>query len=299
MTDPFRERPSRQSRRDFLVGLAALTGVSWTGRLREILADGWPLYAVEGNGHRVYLMGETPPRPVSWHDSRIEALVPKCSVVWTETNDVYKQKVQDLIARYGVDQAHPLATWLTDTDQERLARVADLAHVPVASLATYRPWVAGGVLEDSYYSVMHMADAAQKVLVAEAQSASVRVSSEFPTKDDVMAWFGDLTPEQDVQFLRYSLDMILAGEAENSRIFTAWSHGDSGPADARVAGFKTSYPDLYPKLVVERNKAWVPRFTAMLANQTPALVITGLYHLARPDSLLHELRDAGLSVRAV
>jgi uncharacterized protein len=157
--------------------------------------------------------------------------------------------------------------------------------------------VAGGLLEDAYYDVMKMSAAAQKVLVAKATAAHINVSSEFAVKDDVFAWFGSLTPEQDVQFLRYSLDMILAGAAENERIFSAWSKGDAGPAADRVAGMKQRYPDLYPKIVVERNRGWIPRFNAMLASKSPALVITGCYHLAGPDNLLSQLRAAGLSVR--
>lgn len=286
-------------RRDFLLELTAfgvgLSTHTWSTQPN----DQWPLFSVEANGNRAYLTGETPPRPVRWHDSRIEALVPRCSAVWTETNNTYRQSIQDLIARYGIDDAHPLESRLTAQDQERLSKVADLVHVPLTDLAKYRPWVAGSLLEDEYYKVMHMSDAAQTVLVGEANAAHVSVSSEFSVKDDVIEWFGAMSPEQDVQFLRYSLDMILAGEAENDRIFTAWSKRDAGPADARVAGFGRDYPDLYPKILVARNKGWIPRFNTMLANKTPALVITGLYHLAGPDSLLMQLRAAGLTVRAI
>lgn len=299
MIDLVAQHPDRWTRRDFLLGLTAMGSTLWAGPIGVATQPDWPLWSVEGNGNRVYLMGETPPRPVRWHDRRIEALVPGCAAVWTETNDVYKKSIQDLIAQYGVDAAHPLASRLTATDQERLAKVADLTHVPLASLSTYRPWLAGSLLEDEYYKVMRMGDAAQKVLVAEAREARVGLSSEFPVKDDVVEWFGSLSPEQDVQFLRYSLDMILAGTAENERIFTAWSRGDTGPADDRVAGMKQLYPDLYPKIVVERNIGWIPRFKAMLANTSPTLVITGLYHLAGPDNLLAQLRRAGLTVRAI
>jgi uncharacterized protein len=178
-----------------------------------------------------------------------------------------------------------------------LAKAAEVAQVPLASLATLRPWVAGGVLEDGYYKARGMSDAADKILVAKATSAGVPVSSEFPVKDDVIEWFGAMSPEQDIEFLRYSLDMILAGPAVNERIFAAWARGDAGPAADRVAGFKRLYPNLYPKIVVERNNGWIPRFNTMLANKTPALVITGLYHLVGPDNLLLKLRAAGLRVR--
>jgi uncharacterized protein YbaP (TraB family) len=198
-----------------------------------------------------------------------------------------------------VDKSAPLESHLTDTDRERLAKAAELGHVPVQSLATFRPWVAGSVLEDAYYQAAGMADAADKVLVAEANSAGITVSSEFPTKDDVIEWFASMSPEQGLQFFRYSLDTVLAGPEENQRVFGAWAKGDAGPAAGRVADLKRLYPDLYPKLVVERNKNWVPRFTAMLERTKPVLVLTGLYHLVGPDSLLVQLRARGLTVRQI
>jgi uncharacterized protein YbaP (TraB family) len=244
-------------------------------------------------------MGETPPRPVRWHDARIESLVSQCSALWTETNNTYKANIQDLIARYGVDNGHPLDSRLTEMDRERLAKAAEVAQVPLASLAKFRPFVAGSLLEDGYYAASGMSEAADKILVAKATAAGVPVSSEFPVKDDVIEWFGAMSPEQDIEFLRYSLDMILAGPAANERVFAAWAKGDAGPAADRVVRFKRLYPNLYPKLVVERNRGWIPRFNTMLANKTPALVITGLYHLVGPDNLLLQLQTAGLTVRHI
>jgi uncharacterized protein len=311
MTDLIPKLSACSTRRDFLFALTAMGGGLFTdlvgarrGALRaddpaDDAAHDWPLFSVEANGHRVYLTGETPPRPTRWHDERIESLVPRCSALWTETNNVYKRSVDDLIARYGVDKSAPLESHLTDTDRERLAKAAELGHVPVQSLATFRPWVAGSVLEDAYYQAAGMADAADKVLVAEANSAGITVSSEFPTKDDVIEWFASMSPEQGLQFFRYSLDTVLAGPEENQRVFGAWAKGDAGPAAGRVADLKRLYPDLYPKLVVERNKNWVPRFTAMLERTKPVLVLTGLYHLVGPDSLLVQLRARGLTVRQI
>ena len=284
------------TRRYFLLSLTAMGGGFCAGRATAETRRPWPLFLVEGQGSRVYLMGETPPRPAPWHDARIEALIPRCSGVWTETNNIFRKDVQELVARYGIDETSPLESRLTERDQERLARAAELAHVPLSSLAHFRPFMAGSMLEDAYYNAMGMSDAAEKILVAKAMSAGVSVLSEFPAKDDVIAWFGAMSPERDLQFLRYSLDQILEGPA-NERIYAAWSGGDAGPAAGRVADIKRLYPDLYPKIVVERNIGWIPRFTTMLTNKKPALVITGLYHLAGPDNLLIQLRAAGLIVR--
>jgi uncharacterized protein YbaP (TraB family) len=287
------------TRRNVLLGLAAVGGAFYAGHAGAETPHRWPLFTVEGKGGRVYLMGEVPPRPTVWHDSRIEALVPRCSMVWTETNNIFKSKVQDLIARYGTDETAPLERRISEADRARLVKAAELAHVSLDDLANFRPFMAGTILEGSYYDAMGMADAADKILVAKAKSAGVGVSSEFAVKDDVIEWFAAMTPDQDIQFLRYTLDEVLAGPAEDERIFGAWSRGDAGPATSRLAEMKRDYPELFPKLVVERNIAWIPRFKKMLTDKKPVLVITGLYHLVGRDSLLVRLRAAGMTVRSV
>jgi uncharacterized protein len=163
MTDSVSRRAGAASRREFLLGLTAMGAGLWAARAGSRAADLWPLFSVEGQGNRVYLVGETPPRPARWHDLRIESLVSQCSVLWTETNNIYKANVQDLIARYGLDEGHPLDSRLTEMDRERLAKASEVAQVPLASLATLRPWVAGGMLEDGYYKARGMSDAADKL----------------------------------------------------------------------------------------------------------------------------------------
>jgi uncharacterized protein YbaP (TraB family) len=286
------------TRRNFLLRLTAMGGGCYAGKATAETTRPWPLFSVEAKGSRLYLMGQIPPRPSPWHDPRIEALVPRCSAVWTETNNIYRKDVQELIARYGVDETRPLESRLAERDRERVAKAAELAHLPLASLAHFRPFLAASILEDAYYKATGMSDTAEQVLIAKAMATGVSVSSEFPAKDDVIVWFGAMSPEQDIQFLRYSLDQILDGP-ENERIYAAWSRGDAAPAASRVAEMKRLYPDLYPKIVIERNSGWIPRFRTMLASKRPALVITGLYHLAGPDNLLVQVRAAGLTVRAI
>jgi uncharacterized protein YbaP (TraB family) len=62
---------------------------------------------------------------------------------------------------------------------------------------------------------------------------------------------------------------------------------------------KSRYPALYASIVIERNRRWVPRFETMLQSERPAMVVLGLYHLAGPDSVLEQLRAAGMKVSQI
>lgn len=295
-----------RGRRRVLFGLAAAAGFAATARTVPAwsasvdAAPAWPLWSVEGKGSKVYLFGETPPRVHDWHDARIEGLLPECSALWTETSHKHRADMQSLLTRFATVPNKPLSSWLTKEDETRLAKAAEYCHVPLDSLATYRPWAAGASLQDTYYQVAGLSDkSADRVLVAQAEKAGMATSSEFAMQDDVFAWFSTMTPAQDVQFLRYALDEILAGPTEGERIYSDWSLGRVDRATAIVNAMTEHYPELVKKIVVERNRNWIPRFNAMLDNKKPAMTVVGLYHLVGPESLLVQLKRSGLVVRRI
>jgi uncharacterized protein len=289
------------SRRQAMFNLAAVAASSYSMRGWTNNTTNWPLWTVEGQGGKVFLTGETPPRPSAWKDERIEGLLSGCSALWTETNQIVHQNPQALMKQYGIDETKPLLSKLTETDQKRLARAAELAKLPLDSLAQYRPWLAAFTVEQSYYSTMNLPESgsAEKVLMPIATNDGVTISSEFPTIDDLVAFMGASSQAEDIQYLQYTLDHILDGTAENERIYSLWARGDMSGAEGMVRRIKSAQPAMYNQHVVGRNGRWVPRINEMLKKPKPALIVVGLYHLAGPDSILAHLRARGLRVTAV
>lgn len=217
MSDAIGGSNAQLARRRVLFGLAASFGLSATANLfgtasAKPPARGWPLWAVEGKGVKAHLFGETPPRRGDWRDPRIERLLSESSVLWVETNEKRRADIGDLVSRYGMDAGKPLDAWLTVDDKARLAKALKVCGVPADSIAPLRPWLAGASLQQAYYKAAGASgNSADKLLATRADKSGIAVSSEFPAQDDVFAWFGAMSPVQDVQFLRYALDEILAG----------------------------------------------------------------------------------------
>lgn len=258
---------------------------------------GWPLWAIRKGGKTIYLTAETPPQSADWQDARIERLLTRCSVLWTETNNVYKQRQNDLLSRYGVDPKRPLDSWLGAHDEARLAKAAAFCGLKLGDLAQCRPWLAGSILEDQFYQAAGWkGKSAREVLADRATHAGIPWRSEFKTKDEVFAWFGAFTPTQDVQFLRYVLDEVLAEPMPNASIFMDWAAGRFGAAAAEVRRYSHTYPELARKLTAERNQGWLPRFDEMFASGGTPLVVVGLYHAVGSAGILALARGNGLVV---
>ncbi|MEO7066613.1 MAG: TraB/GumN family protein [Rhodanobacter sp.] len=292
-------------RRKALGMLAATVAFAASAAIpNKVLADtksrNWPLWSIRQGGKTIYLTGETPPRPTSWHDDRIEGLLTQCSSFWTETNNVYKQPQGELINRYGIDPKRPLDSWLNAHDKARLAEAAQYCGVQLDDLAPYKPWLAAGFLQPKFYETAGWkGKSAPEVLSDRATHAGIPWHSEFKTKDDVLAWFGAFTPLQNVQFLRYVIDEILAGPAADARTFEDWAAGRREAATAEVNQMSRLYPELAQRIASTRNQEWLPRFEKMFASEGPSLVVVGLYHMVGPFGILALVKGKGLVVESI
>lgn len=299
MTTTRKVRSLLRLRREVLMSLGALAfGIArGAGAAQTAPRPTWP---IESAGGQAYLVGETYPRPTDWHDERIEALVPGCSVLWTETNQIIRGDLKELVTRNGIDNATPLMVRLGADDRVRLEKAAALCKVPMASLTNFRPWLAGATLEDAFYQTMGLSGLApDKVLSAKAQAAGVPLFSEFAVKDDVVTWFGSMSPRQDLQFLRYILDEVLRPRAHKRQPSQTGGVAISGEREASSLGSSNFIPELYEILVLDRNRKWVPRFKKMLSEKRPAMVVLGHVHLVGSDGVLAQLQAAGMTVRRV
>lgn len=76
----------------------------------------------------------------------------------------------------------------------------------------------------------------------------------------------------------------------------AWKTGDA-PAIERVVlrDLKTD-PQMYQRLLVDRNRTWLPQLEALFARPKPAFVVVGAAHLVGSDGLIAMLKAKGYRV---
>jgi hypothetical protein len=291
-----------RGRRTFIGGIVSSLVLAASGSLKNVatareMTPTWPIWKLRDGASTIYLLGETPPRTSSWHDVRIEMLVPGCSVVWTETNQLYRAPQKALLEKFAINPKRSLSDFLNRADMGRLKQAAAQCKVELGDLEPYRPWCAASLLQESYYQAAGAVGAsADKVLKAKAETSGVALRSEFPVKDDVFAWFGGMTPVEEIQFLRYTLDEIMAGPSGNAKIYDDWAAGKTEMAAAEVERYSLAYPELAAKLTRQRNRNWIPRFKSMLDEPGTSLVIVGLYHMVGRDGLIALASQSGISV---
>ena len=59
---------------------------------------------------------------------------------------------------------------------------------------------------------------------------------------------------------------------------------------------KKEYPEIYKKVLVDRNNNWIPLIDAYFDTESVEFVLVGALHLHGPDGILNLLKESGYSI---
>lgn len=79
-------------------------------------------------------------------------------------------------------------------------------------------------------------------------------------------------------------------------IVKAWTAGDLKTLDAALLQGMREYPEVYQRVIVERNRAWLPKIQSYLKQNDNCLIVVGAGHLAGREGLVEALKAQGYSV---
>jgi uncharacterized protein YbaP (TraB family) len=99
-----------------------------------------------------------------------------------------------------------------------------------------------------------------------------------------------------VEMLKATLDDVQAQVDSVDTIVTAWRNGDVATLDRLLLQSFRESPAIYQRLLVDRNRDWVPKIAQCEVEPRPCLVVVGGAHLLGPDGLVTLLGAAGFSL---
>jgi uncharacterized protein len=108
--------------------------------------------------------------------------------------------------------------------------------------------------------------------------------------------FDEMSMDEQERLLVETLKELDTQQAEVTKLANAWKAGDIATVERLVLQDLKSEPRLYQRLLVDRNRAWLPKIEALFGRRGRALVVVGAAHLIGSDGLLAMLRSRGYSI---
>ena len=261
---------------------------------------GPPIWMVERGDAGVWIFGETVGlRDDRWLTKVIREAVTHSRVMWREADREQIERSPSLATYVLADV--PLRERLNESQRRQLADVAASMSVDPATLDALRPWAAGQVLEQAFRERAGLDEkfGVDAVLTELAVSADVPMRFEYGDAEATLTWFAAMDEDLGTEYLMWTIERVVKGPAELERQAVAWRAGDLGVAEAEDAGMRRGHPRLYERMMIDRNRDWVPRIRAMLEEVGWTFVLVGGGHLVGPDSVLAMLRRAGMEPHRV
>jgi hypothetical protein len=89
------------------------------------------------------------------------------------------------------------------------------------------------------------------------------------------------------------LDLL---DRDIDEIVRSWVEGDAAVLAKLLLAGMVEFPEIHQKVLVERNRRWLPEIEKSLEQSSEALIVVGAAHLVGPDGIIEMLKTKGYSV---
>ncbi|HEV2532422.1 TraB/GumN family protein [Phenylobacterium sp.] len=262
-----------------------------------------PVWVVKDKTAELVLFGSVHVLPpgLDWEPLALKQAVAHADEVWfelpidpaTEADTAHQATTLGVLPP---DQS--LFKLLPPEDAQRLSRVAQAYDASPMLLDRLKPWLAEIALAGAAY---RKAGAETGLGVEQALSAEAPPTAQrhaFETPNEQLAIFADTPMAEQLASLHETLKELEDDPDEYAQLIHAWISGDvTGLDHEALEPLRKASPDLFRRVVTERNDRWVEALQARLKGRGHIVVVVGVGHLVGPGGLPARFRALGYSVQ--
>jgi uncharacterized protein YbaP (TraB family) len=169
--------------------------------------------------------------------------------------------------------------------------------MPIEALLRFKPWMLALTIEAMQWQKAGFDPdlGLDKHFYDRAQTEG-KVVQGLETVDYQLSRFDQMSMDQQDKMLASTLRDLNTETANVGTLARAWKSGDSPTVERIVLDDLKQDPQMYQRLLVERNRNWLPAIEALFARRGHAFIVVGAAHLVGPDGLLAMLKTKGYSV---
>ncbi len=177
------------------------------------------------------------------------------------------------------------------------SRRATELGLDVRILNPMKPWFAAVTLVSIQSQRMGLDPSlgVDRHLAARAKSAG-KPTAGLETLESQLGVFDGLSAREQELMLRETVAELERLDKNINQIVATWLRGDADGLAGLLHSGMREYPELYEKVVVERNRRWTGEIEKLLAQGGGDMVVVGAAHLVGRDSVVEMLKARGYRV---
>ena len=202
-----------------------------------------------------------------------------------------------LLSRGTLPEGQSLEKVISPATYADVAKRLQAVGMPIEPLSRLKPWAIALMLLGVEWQRAGFDPnlGLDKHFYDRAQSDGKAVQG-LETAEYQISRFDEMTYDQQDRMLRDTLKEADTEQTSVKTLADAWRAGDAPAVERIVLQDLKSDPQMYQRLLIDRNKNWMPKIEALFSRAGRSLVIVGAAHVVGPDGLLAMLRNKGYTV---
>jgi uncharacterized protein YbaP (TraB family) len=279
--------------------VAAVVLLPWCGAGAAGRSFAWK---ASGKGGTVHLVGSVhllskdyyPLNPI------LESAFDASEVLVEELDlgEVSQPQSQGLILARGVLPAgETLSRVVSPATYARVSQRLEGLGLPIEALSRLKPWaLALTLLAVEWQKAGFDANLGLDRHFFDRATSTGKMVQGLETLEFQISRFDGLTNDQQDRMLAETLQELDTQKSSVVQLADAWRSGDVAAVERVVLKDVQQDKQMYERLIVDRNREWLPHIDALFTRRGAAFVVVGAAHLVGPDGLVQMLRAKGYTV---
>lgn len=170
--------------------------------------------------------------------------------------------------------------------------------IDVAQMAAFKPWfVAISLMSLKLQKMGFDPNYGVDRFLGEQAKRDGKTVRGLETLEFQFGLLDDLSASEQDLMLRETLNELDLLNNGVDQLVKSWLSGDAAALEKLLLASLKEYPELYRKVVIDRNRRWLPILIKMIEQREAVLVVVGAAHLVGRDGLIELLKERGYTVQ--
>lgn len=210
-------------------------------------------------------------------------------------SDPYVQ--QKMLSRGVYPDGSTIDMHLSSMTLAKLNAYCDSNGIPLQALSHFKPSMLMVALALVELRKLGVTEKGVDTFFYQRAKKDKKVIERFETVDEQLDYILSMGDGNEDDFVTYSLHDIDNVKQMFESLASAWRKGDAAKVDEVMAGeMRTHEPRLYQKLIVDRNRNWLPSIEKYATSRRTGFILVGVGHLVGPEGIIETLKKKGYKV---